>query len=663
MRAARAALVAAWMHAGAIALPERRVKSTHTGVSGSPYLGTAVRPAEDARVVANRWVDAESAMLTLADGRQVLVTLRANVVLDDSIQAVLVVDTTEAEVASLSLQDVLARAQLLIRHDCWVRHWSDAGLAEEAQETAQSLASSHMDALPTGDEFGSEPFATVEFLQALTPVQRGETLLHLHLKQLLGQTELLNVPAFTFPVRYQPPTGGTPLEGTATLPAMRLMLSNARLEQHLGDVVPDVLCDAHVEGDLLEAWPLMLEVAVTHRVGDEKLVRIQARGLACLELDAKRLVGDAHPTVEHLKQALQAPEADSLYWVFHKHLAALGEREIERLAAEHVQQQMRYAESKAYNVRINKRLDEFERLERKLQDDLRSLRWRLEKLQRTDLLHHYVTALAARPHDGRLWEDRRHAVYASALYRADYGSFATPELQPVLLALHAIHGAGTSGSQQGMDNVLLLLRSGLTDRLLQPYMPVLLWATKQYCHATLDVAAREAIAAIRRQVWEDIQKASLKFTRPLTHDGALAALYPELREKLWPGQPGTLGYANGLRFKQAQTSEPVAIPLEDVALQPLETVRDPVPHHVVEAALGPARARQWTRGGGTSFERWARYPDVAKLAPWHQRTVRQAYAAREGGQSVVEFVRSQQPRNEVETRHCLEILAGVFLLA
>lgn len=663
VRAARAAMVAAWMHAGVIALPERRAKVGHTGASGTPYLGTALRPPEDARIVSNKWVDAESAMLTLEDGRQVLITLRANVMLDHGVHAVLVVDTTDAEVASLSLQEVLSRAKLLVRHDCWVRHWDDARLAQEAQHTARSLAASHMDTLPVGEEFCGEPFATPEFLQTLTPGQRGETLLHLHLKQLLGRTDLLNVPAFTFPVRYSPPGGGAQLDGTATLPAMRLRLSNARLEQHLGDVVPDVLCDAQVDGDLLETWPLMLEVAVTHRVGGEKLARIQVHGLACLELDAKRLVGNSQPTVEHLKQALQAPRADSLYWVFHKHLAALEEREMERLAAEYLKQQARYAANKAYNVRINRRLDEFERLERKLQDDLRALRWRLEKTPRADLLRLYVTELAERPHDGRFWEDRRHEVYASALRKADYGSFAATELQPTLLALHAIHSAGISGTQKGIGNVLQLLQSGLTDPLLQPYMPVLLWATRQYCHTVLDHDAWDAITEVRRQVWDDIQTASLKFTRPLTNDGALAALYPELREKLWPGQPGTLGYANDLRFKRALASGPVTFPLDDMLPPTPEVVREPVPHHVVEAALGPARIRQWTRGGGTTFERWTRFPDVAKLAPWHQRTIRQAYAAREGGQSVAEFVRSQQPRSETETLHCLEVLAGVFLLA
>lgn len=661
VRASRAALIAAWIHSGVIGLPARAATARWAGASGRLHPGLAVKPAAEARILASRWLDAESAMLTLDSGRHVLVTLRADVTLDDGLHAVLIVDTNDPEVASMSLQEVLARARLLLRQECWARHWDDAALQTQAHHHAQSHAAANMDVLPDDGQFGDEPFAAPDFFQTLNPAQRGETLLHLHLKQLLARTELLDVPACSYPVQYTPHGGGRQLEGAARIPAMRLRLSNARLEQHLGDIVPDVMCDAKVDGDLLEAWPLLLEVAVTHRVGGEKLGRIQARGLACLELNAKRFVGDAALTVDQLAQVLQAPQAEVLYWIFHSHLKGLIERERQRLAEEHQKQLKRYAESKAYNERLAKTLLEQEQKERAQQVTLNQLSWRLRKLKPVDLLRRYVVELAAQPRH-TIWGDRWHDVFAASLRRVDYGSFGDADFQPALIALHAVTAADKSSDQAGLNQVLALLESGLMDRSLQPYMTILLGVAKHRLQDRMSAEARGKLNAIRQEVWEDIQKASPKFTRPLKNDSALVRLYPELGEHLRPGQPGTMGFANQLRFQRALASGTSDLPRFSGTTMPIPVAREPAPPHIVEAALGPAKDRVWTIGGKVPFEKWSQYNEVAKLSPWHRHTIQQAYWAREQGQSVLDFVRTQQPRDELATRHCLEILASVYLL-
>lgn len=662
VRASRAALIAAWIHSRSIGLPARTARAHHAGASGKLHPGTASRPAEEARILSSHWVDSQSAMLTLEGGRQVLVTLRADVTLDDGIHAVLKVDTDDPEVASMSLDEVLAKARLLLDQTCWARHWEDPALDAKAQQDAQAQAAQLMDVLPQPGQFGDEPFADPDFLQSLTPAQRGETLLHLHLKQILSHMDVLNVPACTYPVAYTPPGGGRPIEGFAHIPATRLLLSNAHLERRLGDIVPDVICDAREEGSLLGDWPLLIEVAVTHLVGPEKLGRIQARKLACLELNAKRLAGGQLLTLQQLEHALRSPPADALYWVFHESLPALIEAERARLAAEFIEQQRRYAESRAHNERIAREIDERADEERQaLAEDNRLIR-RLQKLKPVELMRLYMMELAARPR-GVAWVDRRHGVFAERLRFAGYESFASAAFQPALLALRSITIAEQTRDGRDIVSVLGKLEDGLSDKALQPYMPLLLASARAKLLELMNADERQALNAIRQQVWDDIERASATYTRSLKNDSALAALFPELEKLLRPDAPGTTGYIARVRFRRDTAAGEADLPRFGGALpEDMPLHRAPVPPHQVEAALRPARGRVWTFGGKVPFQQWSRYPDVAKLPSFSRHVIEQAYWAREQGLSVADFVKTQQPKDEMATHQYLEILASVYLL-
>lgn len=660
--ASRAALIAAWIHSGSIGLPARTARAHHAGASGLLHPGTASRPAEEARILASHWVDSQSAMLTLEGGRRVLVTLRADVTLDEGIHAVLKVDTDDPEVASMSLDEVLSRAKLLLDQACWIRHWEDSALEAKAQQHAQAQAAERMDALPEPGQFGDEPFAEPTFLQSLTPAQRGETLLHLHLKLILSRMDVLDVPACKYPVFCTPPGGGRTLEGFAHIPAMRLLLSNARLECRLDDIVPDVICEAREEGSLLGDWPLLIEVAVTHVVGPEKLGRIQARMLPCLELNGKRLAGDEALTVQQLERALRTPTAEALYWVFHESLPALINAERSRLVAEFLDQQRRYAESRAHNERIAREIDERVEAERRALAEVNRLDWRLRKLKPVDLMRLYMTELAAQPRD-TAWVDRRHGIFAARLRGAGYESFASAAFQPALLVLRSIDVAGQTRDGRDIVYVLGKLEDGLTDKALQPYMPVLLAAARVKLQEMMDADERRALKAIRKQVWDDIERASATFTRSVKNDSALAALFPELAKQIRPDAPGTTSYFAQLRFRRDIATGKVDLPRFGGSLpEDMPPPRAPVPPHLVEAALGPARGRVWTFGGKVPFEQWSRFPDVAKLPSFKRHVIQQAYWAREQGLSVADFIKTQQPKDEMATRQYLETLAGVYLL-
>lgn len=658
-RAARSAILAAWLAAGQVSLPRRRVCASVSGASGALHTAHADAAGQVVAIAAHRWVDAHAALVTLSDGRQVLVTLRAQVTIESTVQAVLVIDTDDVDVASMGLEEVIARAKLLDGQRCWTRHWDDAELLVQAQRDATATAASRMDAPPQDLDLTNEPFAQPQFLEGLAPAQRGETLLHIHLKQLLAQLDVLQVPAQVVSVSYGPAGGGPVSWGSATLPAMRLRLSNARLEQHLGDVVPDVLCDAEVEGQLHEAWPLMIEVAVTHRVGREKLERIRARGTPCVEIDAGRLGAGGGLTLQQLAGVLRAstPASGGVYWVFHPQLEALVAREHERLAQTYQKDQLARDRRREQGEKLARQIEQRASQEEALQRQLWALRRRLRGLTEGALLREYLKALLERQGGaGGSWEDQHHGAYAAALRDAGYATFAEPSLQPALIQLQRVRWAGAEDTRAStlLPDVIRSLQDGLSAPSLQPYMPVVLRAVKVYCGRMLDAAQREIVRDVAHQVRRSVDAGELTFTRSLTADGALAALYPELRVLLWPGQPGTVGYANQV-LAQREAFDPGQLPSDDVEDGELASV--------VEAALGPARMRQWTRGGGVPFEQWSRFQDACKLAPRHKRMVLLAYQAREAGRSVAEFIRSQQPRNETQTLACLEVLAGVFLLA
>lgn len=119
---------------------------------------------------------------------------------------------------------------------------------------------------------------------------------------------------------------------------------DAVLEQHLHDIVPDVIVR---KGE----HRLLVEMYVTHRCGPEKIERIRELGLSCLEIDLREM--PRHATRAEVEQALlsSAPR----YWLSNPKLQIAAARlealmERERLDAEELQH--------AARLRNGRRLDD-----------------------------------------------------------------------------------------------------------------------------------------------------------------------------------------------------------------------------------------------------------------------------------------------------------------
>lgn len=114
-------------------------------------------------------------------------------------------------------------------------------------------------------------------------------------------------------------------------------LDCARLEKHLGDIVPDVIVSRGEQ-------ELLVEFHVTHKCGPEKIRRIRELGLSAIEIDLSDLPYDA--SRDEIASALRhAPRA----WLYH--------REIDKTKAELAQawskrQQAQRARDEAFKNRI-----------------------------------------------------------------------------------------------------------------------------------------------------------------------------------------------------------------------------------------------------------------------------------------------------------------------
>jgi hypothetical protein len=676
-RATQAAVFQTMLDRKTLVLPARQIRRTYEGVSGHPHPGDASNDATVRAIEGILWSDSVGALLRLAGGRVVHLVLRADVAIDprgNAADAVLVVTADDPEVASWAPEEILARAQLVEGWCRWERHWDDEALGAQAAANAREEALQRLDELPAdpavnGDEVSESdgPFGSPAFLEGLTDIQRGETLLHLHLKRLLASLSLLEVGTMEFSVTYAPGGSAPPLRGAVAMPGLRLRLFDVRLEQRLGNIVPDVLCHAEDFSGELESTDLVVEVAVTHFVGLDKLAKIQALDVACLEFDARRLGASTGLTLDGLRQLLQHPPAGAVRWLHHPHLRMLAD---DMRKALRVKSEALAAEQEA----AARRRREADRLEAQRQASaeqhrkkVRALASRVQVMDRRTLLRAYFEeAVQRRPvFDHHEWSDDIADVFRSGFMRHKLDRWASPILQDVMVALHSVRQVGQQPDRSDIKASVMssLDRAMKVDRhRLRPYLPLLLKAIKIHWTSGVDDSQRTTLRSVAHEVKASIDEGQQIFAREPALDEPLRIVFPELRDLLVIGARGTLAYANDIGAELTATRQRIAA--ERGALRVQQAEEAAVAHaSAVEAALTPARPRQWTRGGGVPFEKWSMYAKACELAGYEFTLIRQAYEARENNQPVEEFVRAKRITTEAGVRSCLSALNKVYLLS
>ncbi|WP_233202998.1 hypothetical protein [Chitinimonas sp. BJB300] len=304
---ARQASIALWYEQGVIELPKRTALASMKGVSGYKYEGRANRNSERVRIQKVQSIDITRALLTLDDGRELLVYLVAEEVEPDEHgkRAIITLRIDDPKLASLAPEELRKHINILLSKAEWNKCWSDE--IEEAKLSAITQADESYDWWHEDKE--------LEFLPA---EMRGETLLHRMAKSILARIKLIRVPELTYSAEMID-REGIVHNSTATRNAATLQLMDVQLEKKLGQIRPDLI------GTTLpmNPWPvqtLLVEITVSNKITPERLARIREVDQACMEINLSQFSGRV--TVADMEKLLSEDDAGKC-WLYHPDLVDL----------------------------------------------------------------------------------------------------------------------------------------------------------------------------------------------------------------------------------------------------------------------------------------------------------------------------------------------------
>ena len=140
----------------------------------------------------------------------------------------------------------------------------------------------------------------------------AETGIHLAAKQMIADNLAIPVPLLQASLEGKDSLGYSVRESKVIFKGCdRQPVDRAKLEHHLGDIRPDLIVT-------LAGNEILIEVAVTHYIDDEKLRRLEARGLRCVEID----LGDIPRTVTPAELESYVYDRGRAYWIVNPKLAA-----------------------------------------------------------------------------------------------------------------------------------------------------------------------------------------------------------------------------------------------------------------------------------------------------------------------------------------------------
>ncbi|MFO0108110.1 MAG: hypothetical protein ACK52H_12715 [Burkholderiales bacterium] len=278
--AARFALLKEVQVDGWLQLPQRRRKVTAIGLSGHTYETWVSAIPQKVRVADVDFQDHTRAVLTLDNGRriQVLLTGSATLSSTDEILACLTLNVDDPQASSFSPEELRKRLTLMPEWLCWQSHWEDRALEAQARGLLEWQMVDSMDAAPPDLD-----------LSAVPAELHRETVLHFLAKQILADAGEIRTPAIHHEVSKQ--TGlGIDITRSWYKPETTYTLTNVKLECRLGQVVPDIVCEACDEDG--NVFPrLSIEITVTNPIDGERKARLRQEGAPTLELDLSRTGG------------------------------------------------------------------------------------------------------------------------------------------------------------------------------------------------------------------------------------------------------------------------------------------------------------------------------------------------------------------------------------
>lgn len=523
--AARLAALTMFMQSQEIDLPAPSVRRDVTGVSGEIFAHTETGQRVRARITHRHWVNEQQARITLDNGKVILLTLvTGNKVTEGAgIDAVISIQVDDPDVASWPPEKLLCHAELIDKWVCWDRHWEHEALAEIAQMKANQQADECID-LDTGDGGPLPP--------ELSALQRSESVLHHVLKSMLRDIGKIRVPGVSERVSREMPDGNT-LIWEPTLSPMTLVLSDVRLEFRMGNQVPDVMCRATDESRQMPPFDLMVEVAVTHHVGDVKRAKIIASGIACLEIDTGLLKLSRRCSKTELRAAISR-DAGNKRWIFHPELQRRVEKATRQLdEAGHQMQQAIKEAAQRDNWLASQPLGVVTKLYH-------------EALKRTWKSRQFSASTTSVPGGGYMWtfDELVQAGHTHGLQLMD----AEPliERRGVLWCLTVIEWAvHKPGAPFDFRSMLQRVRSSASIR---PFTGFLVEAAET---CGVDGAATNPdVASLIAEVRQSVNAGEVAYARPRKYDSVIGVIFPRLAAHL-NQDAGTLDWAQDIQRKKA----------------------------------------------------------------------------------------------------------------
>lgn len=503
--AARKALTEMFGQQERIVLPRRRRSRNVEGLSGHYFDAWVERPSESVGINECTFRDEATAILTLDDGRRLVVQLVGHGEVshlegDEALLARIELDVDDPAIAMMSPEEIFERLELAWSGACWAQHWADADLDRDAEAKARASAADALDWLEQTD-----------LPSDLGPAERRETLLHREVKAILEREKRICLPGLHVEAQWRCSNGFVDRR-TWSEPASEVELTSVELEVHLGGSVPDVIA-TWVDDD---RWThsIFIEVTVTNPIGDERIDRLSSFGFPVLEIDIGRMGGVV--TREEFTR-LVVDEVAGKRWLYHP---TLNEEEGHLLAV------------------MKREADELDAAARKRQEllEVSAADWGQRYLQvfRQRWQAQLVTGDGST--GGEAWQMAQDALVeaAGALETHGYPMASAMDKNPLRTIIARILSirCGT-GVEYDFDNAWAVINAIRCDR----RESSLKWHTlyliaRRIYQPTLTPEQEQKVAKWRETVKSSIENEEPIYVRDTVYDRLLGLLFPEMRSAL-----------------------------------------------------------------------------------------------------------------------------------
>lgn len=620
--------------------PTRRVAVR--GASGHQYVGLAHGERLQAKVRYRVWVDEQTARLTLDDGHVIQIQLSSvREFNSEGVHGVIEIRIDDPEVSSWTPQQILERATLDGETSCWIRHWDDQALSDTARRDAEEQAADNSDLIPS----------ELAHLVGQATSMLSESVLHWAVKEILAQAQSVRTPSHVEQITSTYPSHislkGKPLHWTSET----LQLSQATLEQRVGNVIPDIRCQAHDSSG--NAFDLFVEVVVTNPVSEQKLVKIREIGSACLEIDLRKLRISGRVKREKLRQEVLY-ETDLKTWLHHPLIYASRQLALQSL-----------------NVDVQRQEELFQKRAARNEG--------LQSMRSADLLQEFALTLRWQWSDSNPEPDAWTAEeLTTSLITRGFSGLSHQTLlskHGLLWHLETIRSNKSSRGRITDMNPAELFSMAMRDISISPYITLLVRAIQRY-RPPMSTQQRKFLEQSFAVIRTSIDRGEHTYARPNTYDSLVSAIYPELAADI-ADVVGTIRHAKQLqqelaekrrqdeRSKQEARTQQQLIEQEEASrLAADKAERD------YRAALEELSVQEWNQDRGMTRYSEQAQKNVTYLGRGEKRKllfdkfalVDSAWKARERGQPFADWLAIQEPKTAGNLQDCTEFLVAARLV-